>query len=403
MSSQKFKIKFGPSAKPEKVLFACSFGESSIVLLDILVSWMKEQKANIRAKLGFELTVVFIDDSEFENYQNNVKDVVETLKEKYELDQLPVEFVVLHINAFFADQSNLTKLRITPTYQSLQIPYHPTTTSPSFNITDLLQSLPNRASRHDLLQIIKSHLLSDYITTHQEINTLLYASNMTTLANEVIALTVKGRGCEIHQVLTDGLCRFGESEVEVIHPLRDVAFTEIQTFINLHQLSPFTLIAESKQLMNKHKTINEVVQQYYETVDTDNTGNIVSTVVKTGAKLDEPTKNHTEEQGLCSCCGGKIYHHPQKWLRDISYTSSLGPQNALEMESLEEWKIHNKDLVHEEQEEKTVDSEIEKGLCYGCIVTLSSGKGLLWPDLKKREGRSTEEVLKDFVLDDDEE
>lgn len=371
MSDEKFKVKFGEHIVPEKVLYPISFGPSSIALLDILISLYIEQLRNPRAKLGFELTVLYIDDSSINGYENDVDAIIQSIKTRYNSDQYSITFKKLDIDSFIENKESLHKVTLLQNFDCFKINKDFSELKP---VNEILDVCPNRASKHDLIQIIKKELIKNFAISNDH-KTIIWGHNMSRLAEEVIALTVKGRGAEIYSNLTDGVESYKEWNLEHLHPLRDVSQNEINMFINLQELSDLLLIPKDKseKLMVKQKTINEIVADYYKVVDTGY-DNIVSTVVKTGAKLVEPKKFGEK---YCSICKGKIYNDPMNWLREITYNKSVSPENEIEESSLQEWKEANKDEIIELESSEKLSVDI----CYGCSVTLGGTKksSLNWP------------------------
>lgn len=388
MNNEKFKVKFGENIKIEKVLFPVSFGQSSIVLFDILISLFDEQLLNSRAKLSFELNVLFIDDSTVENYDKDYEEILKLIKDRYEISKYPIKFIKLDINSFFYNKELTNKIRLLKDFKSYKISNNEGT-----DIKKLFDSCPNRASRHDLKQIILKELIYKYSLTN-EITSILFGNNMSTLAEQVISLTVKGRGSEIYNELTDGIKEIYGHDIDIINPLRDVSSREVSFFVEFRNLKEFQLYEANKAdlLMNKQKTINEVVSKYFKTVDTEY-DNIVSTVVKTGSKLAEP-KNFDNES--CIICKNKIYNKPMEWLRSITYNGLVGPENEVEEESLREWKQENKELIF------TADDQELVNICYGCAVTIGGNKdqSINWPIRDSEEEKKR--ILDEFILTDEE-
>ncbi|KAH3686329.1 hypothetical protein WICPIJ_002691 [Wickerhamomyces pijperi] len=430
MAAEKFKIQFSKDPKKEHILFPCSFGASSLVLLDILLCLMNEQNSNPRGQVGFHLSVVYLDDSSFEKHDTVITDVINAVKEKYQTQNLPVTFEVVDMDGFFEDSENLRKISVN--LDDYQTHIQPLSQSEhSFALSQLLQALPNRASRHDILQIVKaqliqSHIIKSYNSSDSDsetpISTVLYAHNMTTMANEVLSLTVKGRGAEIHKLLTDSVLTLPISSTQtaqlgILHPLKDITSTEIQTYLTLLSLTELELKHKNQPtLMNKQKTINEIVNEYYKDVDVDHTGNIISTVVSTGGKLGDPLtlkKNDGSNESSteqCIICHTSINGNPSpdKWLSAISYTSKLPPLTDLQKQSYSEWVESCKPSVNEEnheppsQDQNQTQAQTGK-LCYGCIVTVGGVKkadqdGFVWPVVTK-ERYDVDDVLKEFSLD----
>lgn len=396
MSDEKYKVKFGADIVPEKVLFPLSFGHSSIVLLDILVALYNEQLRNPRAKLGFQLIVLHIDDSSITEYENSISDIMKTAESRYNLSKYSIIFKRVDINSFINNKEALHKVTLMKNFDTYKLQQ---TMDSLTSVKQILDACPNRASKHDLTQIIQRELIKNFAIVN-DCKSIIWSHNMSRLAAEVIALTVKGRGSEIYSNLTDGVEHYKQWDIEHIHPLRDVSQNEINTFVEFQDLSNMILIPKDKveKLMVKQKTINEIVTDYYKVVDTEY-DNIVSTVVKTGAKLVEP-KNYDGK--ICSICKGKIYNDPMNWSRAITFNESIAPENEAEEASLQEWREANKnDLIELETSEK-----VPVDICYGCSVTLCGGKKstLVWP-VHDHE-RTKQEILDEFILDsedDDEE
>lgn len=394
MNGEKFKVKFGDS-EPVKVVLALSLGKSSLSLLDIIIESFKEQLVNPRAKLGYELVVVNVDESSICKYENKADELIEGLKKHY--SEYPIEFVKMDINRFLSDRESIKKVRILEDLKTIKLPVD-NSSAAATTVSDILNSCPNRASRDDLFKIIMKQLIKSY-TVAIGASTILWGDNMSSLAEEVIALTVKGRGGEIHKNLTDGEEEVFGTTIEHLHPLRDVSNSEIDKFVQFRELSQFELVSSinSDNFVNKQKTINEVVKQYYKTVDQDS-DNIVSTVVKTGAKLDEPKQYDNVN---CSICHNKIYNQPINWLRDITFNGAVPPQTDLELESFQEWEQLHKDELLEIENSTSRDETV---ICFGCTVTISSVKGssIKWP-ISDSARASKEDVLKQFEIGTDDE
>lgn len=393
MSDEKYKVKFGDKVVPEKVLFPLSFGHSSIVLLDILVSLYNEQLRNPRAKLGFQLIILHIDDSSVTGYENDVSEIIKIAESRYNFSKYSIVFKRVDINSFTNNKEALKKITLMKNFDTFKLPQNIESVN---SVKDIFDACPNRASKHDLTQIIQRELIKNFAIVN-DCKSIVWGHNMSRLAAEVISLTVKGRGSEIYSNLTDGVENYKNWNIENIHPLRDVSQNEVDIFVDFQDLSSMILIPKDKveKLMVKQKTINEVVTDYYKVVDTEY-DNIVSTVVKTGAKLVEP-KNYDGK--LCSICKGKIYNDPMNWSRAITFNESIAPENEIEEASLQEWKdAHQDELIELENDEKVLVD-----ICYGCSVTLCSVKksSLVWP--VHNHERTKEEILNEFIIDTEDE
>jgi cytoplasmic tRNA 2-thiolation protein 2 len=389
MNNDKYKVKFGESITREKVLFPLSLGKSSLVLLDILIALFDEQKKNPRAKIGFEIEVVHIDDSRVNKYSNTAKDLINGIKSSYNIDNYPIKFTVLKIQSFI-NRDNLALVRLLPNFISYMIPLP----EKDSTIEKIFDGCPNRASKHDLLRVIVNNMIKSYALAAGA-SSILWGHSMSTLASEVIALTVKGRGSEIYSNLTDDTITLKGKQINIIHPLRDCSDGEIDKYVAIRDLEKFVLqpTENVNKLMNKQKTINEVVSNYYKTVDGAD-DNIVSTVVKTGAKLDKP-KNFDNK--ICSICDNKIYSDPMNWLRNITYKGNRGPESEIEEESYKEWVESNKNVFEELENSERMGVD----LCFGCAVTVGglSSCAVAWP--VRQSEKDIQDILDDFIIDDE--
>ncbi|CDR46166.1 CYFA0S22e00782g1_1 [Cyberlindnera fabianii] len=390
MGGDKFKVRFGTNIIRENVVFPCSFGKSSLVLLDIIFQQFNEQLKNPRVWIGFHLDVVFVDDGEVSGYKNDVKEIIEDIKKEYDTERFPVSFTIIPIDAY-SQGKQMKRILVTPEFETLM---NQMFQGEAKTVTEMLRIAPNRASRDDLQKVVIQELIMSHVI-EQGATALIWGHNMSSLAGQVLALTVKGRGSEIHRHLTDYKDEIAGKEIDVIHPLRDVSQGEVEKFIKFRKLEKLLLITtqDSSKLMNKQKTVDEVVLQYYDTVDTAD-DNIVSTVVRTGAKLAEP-KNYDGVK--CIVCGGKIYNDPKVWLRDITYHGHRGPETELEKELLKEWEANQKinGVIRDSDDFET------RSMCYGCIVTVGghAKSTITWP--VRTDMAQKKEILDEFVIDEE--
>lgn len=79
------------------------------------------------------------------------------------------------------------------------------------------------------------------VAAEEGCQTILYGHCMTRLANEIIALTVKGRGSIIHKAITDHVETIDSKEIKVMFPLREILYAEIAAYIKLAELQEFVI------------------------------------------------------------------------------------------------------------------------------------------------------------------
>ena len=75
---------------------------------------------------------------------------------------------------------------------------------------------------------------------------------MTRLANEIIALTVKGRGSIIHKSIADHTETIDDKEIKVMFPLREILQAEISAYVKLAELNKYVILSTvQKSKINK--------------------------------------------------------------------------------------------------------------------------------------------------------
>ena len=82
MQDEKYKVKYGKNEENspvQKVLLTLSCGVSSLVLVDVMTSLLKEQFDMHKGKQGFELVLLNINEYELKALDRSVKDVLEQI------------------------------------------------------------------------------------------------------------------------------------------------------------------------------------------------------------------------------------------------------------------------------------------------------------------------------------
>lgn len=377
----------------QKVLLAFSGGVSSVVLFDVLASNLEEQMANKggRGKQGFELVVINLDETNVKSIDKEVRKIIKDLIKLY--PTVSIQFHILPLDAFVADEAALATLSSTPEFgikeTDLEItPYEKP------DIKSAFQTLSDKSAVEDLLAVVQSQLLLQ--TAYQEkCQTLAFAHNTTRLANEIISLTVKGRGSSIHKDIADHTTYFKDSKIEVIYPLRGVLQAEIDAYARLTGLDKYAAKStETKSRINKNLTVNDLSAQYFRNLDLLGYGNTASTVLKSGEKLGEPKGTPTSQ---CKMCGEYIRLPPREWLNNITTNEAAALNGEEELRNLEAYM--------NEQGESSAGKSDGKGatrlidICYGCTLSLQAAKpALIWP-----VRHSQQDILNEYILTDSEE
>ncbi|RCK59116.1 Cytoplasmic tRNA 2-thiolation protein 2 [Candida viswanathii] len=402
INEERYKVKFGKSLEiygTQKVLLALSGGESSIVLLDIIGALLEGQNKQHRGKQGFELVLVNLDESELDSLNKKLPDVLPKLLERY--SPVNITFKVLSLNSY-VDESTLHKISLTPEFTALSKSVDPHKTT----LIELLKKCPNKSSAEDLLTIVYESLILR-VAAEEGCQTILYGHCMTRLANEIIALTVKGRGSVIHKAIADHIEVVDSKDIKVMFPLREILHAEIAAYVKLAELQEFVVGSTiEKSKINRNLTIRDLTTNYFKQLDATGYASTASTVVKTGEKLGAPKG---ELLGHCQVCGADIHQDPSTWLRTITVNDPAPIETEEERGYLEMYQTSLQNT-----QEQSVASGEPLNVCFGCIITLGGVKqdsGFLWPIEGKsnleylyvNESQEKQKVLDEFVLTDGEE
>lgn len=396
MQDDKYKVKYGKNSEncvQLKVLLALSGGISSLVLLDVMVSLLREQYDMHKGKQGFELVVLNIDEFELKSLNKRVNMVVRQLEEQ--LKPIKVTHKNLDLNSYILDQSMLEKIVLNGDFSAFSQKINH---EKEYSISEILSLCPNKSSLEDLLTIIYDELILR--TAHLEgCETILYGHSMTRIANEIIALTVKGRGSSIYQTISDHSVKFRSKDYSILFPLRDVLFAEILAYGELTELN--NLVVESTKPVSritKNMTIRDLTTNYFSQLDATGYASTASTVVKIGDKLGAP--KFDEDSKICQVCGTEIHQDPKEWLRRITVNKPAPLETDEEKAYTELYK-----QTFDRGDEADTDDNSHMNICYGCTVTISGIKqnnGFIWP-IKNHEKDEEREILNQYILTDDEE
>ena len=372
MQVEAYKVKYKTVENPHRVLLALSRGSSSLVLLDAVASLLQEQAGQHGGRQGFALTVVNVDERERLKLDKSFQDIISELKSRY----LPVDidFVSLDYD-MYVDGRLLHHIKVASDFSSYSIPLNKGT-----NINDILKGCNSKSSEEDLLLIILNELLLKTAITHQ-CGTLLYGHSMTRLADEVLALTIKGRGSTIHSSVLDHTEEISGQTINVKYPLRDVLMGEIEAYCKLAKLDSVVMcLTIPDPVINKNKTVRGLTAQYFRQLDATGYSSTASTVVRTAAKLAAPTVG--TKSGTCKVCGVEIRQDPHQWLRRITVAENEKVEN-------------NSEESGEIGADKKEDVGEQIDLCYGCTVTIGDAPSFRWP-------LSDKDIIAEYTLDSDE-
>lgn len=401
MQDDVYKVKYGPLIEKlgvQKVLLALSGGPSSLVLLDVIGSLLQDQFEGHNGKQGFELVILNLDEFELNTLNKKIQDVLPALTARY--PSIGIQYKVLSLNEYILDTEMIERIIIDKEFTGFTQKLHQ-----KHKLTDLLAMCPTKSSVEDLLTIVYDELIlrTAYV---EKCQTIVYGHSMTRIANEIIALTVKGRGSIVYKAISDHTVNFRDQEFKILFPLRDVLYAEIIAYYKLVELDQYEVqstIAKSK--ITKNLTIRDLTTNYFNMLDSTGYASTASTVVKTGEKLGKPNFNGVLAN--CRVCGVEIYQDPREWLRRITVNDSAPLETDAEIAYSELYKSSFPPIL-----DTTQSTRID--ICYGCIVTLGGVKqdtGFIWP-LKNDDvtgltnnyivTNDTQQVLDEFILTDDE-
>lgn len=374
MLDDRYKVKYGAVADKwglQKVLLPLSFGVSSLVLLDMTACLLQEQMEGHKGRCAFELVVVHIIEG-----GKSKRPEFDELAKKYH--PVSIKYVEHDLNKYSA--ADFKAISVSPTYDVVG------EAAQEDDIAKLLQNSSSRSLREDLRNVVYGDIFR-HVACEEGCQTLLYGHSMTRLANEVLSLTVKGRGLTIHDAIADKSITYGNNQIHVIFPLRDILFAEVNAVFQLREgLSQFQVqqLKPPSRLI-KNMTVEDLTTEYFENLDATGYASTASAVVKTAEKLGGPTQ---AKKGVCQICLTIIYHDPKQWLSNITVNTAAPLVSAEERAYAELIQASKAELV----------DGLPLTVCYGCTVSLKgAGTNFVWPV------RSTkQEILDEFTLTDEE-
>ena len=295
-----FRVSFAAQDQQRRILLPLSFGVASTALLHILDLHLKTQKSKT-GRTGFVIHAVLIQDPE---QSLPTEELLEKVREAYPEHQytsrpLHDVFRLVHDDASLRD--------LVPGVAGKQ---HLT---PQECLAHLVNSLTSATARADVLTTLRTRLIVEHAKL-SGCESILWGDSTTRLAEKTLAETAKGRGFSLPWQIADGLTPFG---INFHYPLRDVLKKELVSYIDMADPKLANLVHESSSgatqasMSSKNTTIDDLMKQYFESVE-ENFPSIVSNVVRTTGKL-EILPNASSDPN-CSLCnmpvpGGRFGIH----------------------------------------------------------------------------------------------
>lgn len=295
-----FRVNFAASHQQRRVLLPLSFGVSSVTLLHILDLHLKTQKSKT-GRTGFQIHAVLIEHSEQSTSADELLNKARELYPDHHYASLPLH----HVFRLIPGDASLQHLL--PHAEKQQ------TSSTQEQLAQLINSLPSATARADVLSTLRTRLLVEHAKT-TGCESILWGDSTTKLAEKTLAETAKGRGFSLPWKVTDGESPFS---INFHYPLRDILKKELFSYITLADPKLASLMHEPAQsatsasMSSKNTTIDDLMKQYFESVE-ENFPSIVSNVVRTAGKLELPAGANKDP--CCSLCsmpvpGGRFGIH----------------------------------------------------------------------------------------------
>lgn len=289
---ENFRVRYSTAETSRKLLLPLSLGVSSTTLLHVLDDHLQHQRRRT-GRSGFALHILFVEGCPGQTHIP-AGEIFETVKERYPdytYQMARLGDVMANGEAFRDISSNFA-------------------TSSDVDVTngDLLESflcsLPSATSRADVQSILRTRLVVRCAKAN-DCEGVLWGDTTTRLAEKTLAETAKGRGSSLPWQISDGTRQDG---LAFFFPLRDLLKKELFAFANLVEppLTSFIAISSSpnpEPVSAKDRTIDGLMQRYFETVEADYPS-IVANVVRTTSKLQAPEVS--EVSSLCRLCSAPL-------------------------------------------------------------------------------------------------
>lgn len=268
------------------LLLPLSFGPCSTALLHILSQQLKGQTERT-GRTGFKLHVLHVEcgDLAVDSLLGKVQECYpEHLVTSCPLsDVLAVDGV---IELFQQESSNRHPQQNNGRVQN------------EVSLESLLASLDSPTSRSDIKEMLVRKLVVAF-AKQNDCEAVLWGDSTTRLAERTLAETAKGRGSSLPWISADGERLHG---LPFYFPMRDLLNKEVGAFASLIEPPLDGMISSEAvrpSVSTKHTTIDDLMKQYFESVEQEYPS-VVANVVKTTSKLRSISLQEVETQ--CELC-----------------------------------------------------------------------------------------------------
>jgi cytoplasmic tRNA 2-thiolation protein 2 len=271
---ESFRVRNASPDHQRKLLLALSCGVSSVTLLHILDCQLKTQISKT-GRTGFGLEILCVDTSAVEPAASQV-----TCFSKAQEMFSNFNFVSLQLHDLFTITPNDASLmRLAPSTDA-------ETSTPAQKLARLMASLTTATARADVVSTLTTRLIVEHAKS-TGCEGILWGDSTTRLAEKTLSETAKGRGFSLPWQVADGESPLG---LTFNYPLRDILKKELVSYVSLVENSLSSLVCDSSaatqaSMSSKNTTIDDLMKQYFESVE-ENFPSIVSNVVRTTGKLN---------------------------------------------------------------------------------------------------------------------
>ena len=322
MEANKIRSSFHDAAK--KLLLPLSYGVSSVSLLHVLDQHLQAQKERT-GRTTYHLHVLIIDDN-FSACGEAYDPLLPNLQQRFPLHTysvIPIEEIL-----------NYDELRLTEISEEFKSLGEYPSSTPRDTLYAILSAVPSASSRDDISSILRRRLICAF-AERQECHGIIFGDSTTRLAQKTMAETAKGRGGSLPWLTADGITCSG---LRVIYPMRDILKKELLMYAETVEppLNSSVILQESASCgipSSKDITIDDLMGQYFESVE-HNYPSIVANVVRTSGRLLPPPLSKSTE--FCLLCGFPMEKSHQAWAGDqeaftatINGTKSASDEKAM--------------------------------------------------------------------------
>ena len=281
-----FRVRHSEPGREPTLLLPLSFGVSSTALLHLLSEHLKGQAQKTR-RTGFKLLVVHID---LTTPKVDIKAQLEKVKSRFS----DLNCISAPLSDIFLSEDISSLLE----HQKIESASAPESSTAGEQLEHFLASLNSATSRADAFQILQRRLIVNLAKQHN-CEAVIWGDSTTRLAERTLAETAKGRGFSLPWIVADGESPYG---IQFYYPMRELLSKEIKAYASLIEppLDDLVLLADKKPAVStKNTTIDDLMKQYFESVERDYPS-IVANVVKTAGKLQPLPLSEVEKQ--CELC-----------------------------------------------------------------------------------------------------